>query len=90
MLDNRTLLHPRRLSCLAAPVLVARHFFSGPAATRSGGPRLGTPAATTAMPANLWQEPTLWAEAIMDCGEAPWPPLGGIAAQACPILSRDQ
>jgi len=34
----------RRLSCLAAPVLVARHFSSGPAATRSGRPRPATPA----------------------------------------------
>ena len=50
----------------------------------------GHSGATKAMPANLWQEPTLWAEAIVGCGEAPWPALGGIAAQACPILSRDQ
>jgi hypothetical protein len=35
-----------RLSRLASPVLVAPHFCSGPAATRSGGQRMGSPAVT--------------------------------------------
>ena len=80
----------RRLSCLAAPVLVARHFSSGPAATPERPDRARPPRRNEGDAGESVARADALSGGDRGLCEAPWPPLDGIAAQACPILSRDQ